>query len=155
MFKAFRLRLWSFFLRWHTVGTLLPWWLVAIRAVLFPLSFFYWRLSKHNGYQYETDSWLIHGVRYSGDFFRTFSLPSGDRVFRFARENETIIIEQVDLGDKGLVFAASSLLSACCAFVQVRREDPEALARAEQLAHDAISQAYKDYPEPLINCSKH
>jgi len=33
------------------VGMILPWWALVARAILYPLDFFYWRMSQTRGYQ--------------------------------------------------------------------------------------------------------
>ena len=85
---------------WHLArlaipaGELLPWWLLVIRAILFPLDFFYWRMSLRQGYQVENNTWLIHGVRYSGNALRSLADAEGE-IFRISRNGETMTIERV------------------------------------------------------------
>ena len=47
-------------------GMILPWWALTVRAVLYPLDFFYWRMCQSRGYQWQSDTWLIEGVTYTG-----------------------------------------------------------------------------------------
>ena len=46
------------------IDCLLPWWLLVIKIILFPLDSFYWHMSKSRGYQVMSDSWIIDGVVY-------------------------------------------------------------------------------------------
>lgn len=75
-------------------GSLLPTWLLAVRALLFPLDFFYWRMSKTRGYQLDRDVWLIEGVEYSGVCMRYFAEADGE-VFRVVRTGPTVTLERV------------------------------------------------------------
>jgi hypothetical protein len=78
-------------------GMVLPTWALCVRAVLFPLDFFYWRMGKARGYQWETDTWVIDGVRYSGKFFWLLARAQGV-TYRVTRIGETITLERLDIG---------------------------------------------------------
>jgi hypothetical protein len=73
-------------------GRLLPWWALCIRCILHPIDFLYWKLSKTRGYQPESDTWLIYGVKYSDMFFRLFSRADGE-VYRVTRKGDLITLE--------------------------------------------------------------
>lgn len=75
-------------------GTILPWWALTVRAVLYPLDFLYWRMSKNRGYQYERDCWLIDGVTYSGEALRWLAKAQGE-TYRVTRTGETVTLERV------------------------------------------------------------
>lgn len=58
-------------------GQILPLWALAVHAVLYPINFFYWRVSATRGYQWQSDSWRIHGARFDDkDFYRLAKLRS-------------------------------------------------------------------------------
>jgi len=67
----------------------LPWWLVAIRAMLFPIDTLYWRLSQSRGYQPYSDTWLIDGVRLSSNAIAQLPKHVG-RCFLVTREGDTL-----------------------------------------------------------------
>ena len=75
-------------------GAILPWWALAVRAALYPLDFFYWRMSKATGYQWQKDIWLINGVTYSGESLRRLSMEQGE-AFRVTRTGETVTFERL------------------------------------------------------------
>ena len=88
---------------WHLIrsnlpeGMILPWWALTIRAVLYPLNFFYWRMSREIGYQWQSDTWLINGVTYSGESLRWLAKAQGE-VYRVTRTGETVTLERVKVG---------------------------------------------------------
>jgi hypothetical protein len=73
---------------------LLTRWLLTARAILYPLDFFYWRMSLNRGYQIETDTWKIYGVRYSGSSLRWLAKAQGE-TYRVTRNGETVTLERV------------------------------------------------------------
>jgi len=75
-------------------GMILPWWALTVRAVLYPLEFFYWRMSQHTGYQWQNDTWLIEGVTYSGAALRCLAAAQGE-TYRVTRTGETVTLERV------------------------------------------------------------
>ena len=75
-------------------GALLPWWALAVRCAMFPLSSVYWRLDRTQGYQLETDTWIINGVRYSARSLAALAEARGD-VFRVTRTGETVTLERL------------------------------------------------------------
>jgi hypothetical protein len=85
---------WRFVRRRIPAGQILPWWALGIRAVLFPIDTFYWRLSSNIGYQVESDTWLIHGVRYSGASLHALADAQGE-IFRISREGDTVTVERL------------------------------------------------------------
>lgn len=76
-------------------GMILPWWALTVRAFLYPLDFFYWRMSRQIGYQLETDTWLIEGVTYSGSALRLLAKAQGE-TYRVTRTGDTVTLERVD-----------------------------------------------------------
>lgn len=85
---------WTWLRARHPEGMILPTWLLAIRAALYPLDFFYWRMSKARGYQWESDTWLIEEVRYSGEALRWMAKSQGE-TYRIARTGDTVTLERV------------------------------------------------------------
>lgn len=79
----------------HPEGMILPWWLLVLLAVLFPLDFFYWRMSKTRGYQYQSDTWLIEGVVYSGVALRQLAKAQGE-IYRVTRTGKTVHLERIE-----------------------------------------------------------
>lgn len=75
-------------------GMILPWWALTVRAVLYPLDFFYWRMSKTKGYQWEKDTWLIEGVTYSRSALRLLSKATGE-TYRVTRTVDTLTLERL------------------------------------------------------------
>lgn len=75
-------------------GAILPWWALAIRAALFPIDFFYLRMSRKSGYQWESDIWLIEGIRYSGVALRCLSQADGE-IYRIRRTGDVVTMEKV------------------------------------------------------------
>lgn len=88
-------RLWTLARSAKPAGTILPWWLMAIRAILFPLDFFYWRMSLTRGYQLRTDTWIIHGVKYADQVFCLFSDAEGE-TYRIWRTGDVITLERIE-----------------------------------------------------------
>ena len=75
-------------------GMILPWWALAVRAILYPLDFFYWRMGQTRGYQWQSDTWMIEGVTYSSTALRYLAQAQGE-TFRVARTGETVTLERV------------------------------------------------------------
>ncbi len=73
---------------------ILPRWLLCIRTILFPLNSFYWCMSKTEGYQFESDTWLIAGIRYSAPALRALAEAQGE-TFKITRTGETLTAERV------------------------------------------------------------
>jgi hypothetical protein len=77
-----------------TEGMILPWWALTVRAVLYPLEFFYWRMSQQTGYQCLNDTWLINGVTYSNEALRWMAQAQGE-TYRVTRTGNTVTLERV------------------------------------------------------------
>ncbi len=75
-------------------GMILPWWALTVRAALYPLEFFYWRMSQLIGYQWQNDTWLIEGVTYSGAALRYLAAAQGE-TYRVTRTSDTVTLERV------------------------------------------------------------
>ena len=89
-----RNELWAWCRRKTPEGQILDGWQLAVRAVLFPLDFFYWRMSMTRGYRWQDDTWLIHGVRFSSESLRRLSKNDGRLLKVVCRDGELVTIEQ-------------------------------------------------------------
>jgi len=72
----------------------LPWWARCIRFVLFPVEVFGWALTRQNHYDILTDTYLIHGVRFSGRCFELLA-AEGKCVYKFKREGDLVVAERI------------------------------------------------------------
>lgn len=88
-------QLWKLATAKHPEGMILPRWLMVVRAILYPLDTFYWQMSKTRGYQWESDTWNIKGVRYTGEALRALAEAQGE-VYRITRTGECVTLERVD-----------------------------------------------------------
>lgn len=88
-------QLWKLATAKHPEGMILPRWLLIIRTILYPLDFFYWRMSETRGYQWQSDTWNINGVRYTGAALRALAEAQGE-TYRITRTGECVTIERVD-----------------------------------------------------------
>ena len=73
---------------------MLPIWLQVIHAVLYPLDYLYWRLGEARGYQWESDTWVIEGVRYSGEALRALAAAQGE-VYKITRTGDCITVARI------------------------------------------------------------
>jgi hypothetical protein len=89
MKKSMRESIWEWLCRNIEPGTLLPWWAIAARAVIFPLDTLFWQMSKTRGYQFRENVWLIGGVKYSDQMFRALSRANGE-LFRAERTGDVV-----------------------------------------------------------------
>lgn len=80
-------------------GTILPWWALTVQALLYPLDFLFWRMSKTHGYCWETDTWNIWGVTYSSNALHLLAKAQGE-TYRVTRTGETVTLERVQ-NDQG------------------------------------------------------
>jgi hypothetical protein len=91
-----RNKIWRWSTRKLPEGVMMPWWALAIRAALFPIKFLVWRANRDmGGYCWETDTWLIEGVRYSGAGLHALAQAQGE-VYRITRTGNTITVERVE-----------------------------------------------------------
>jgi|GEM_PF-6680089 len=90
-----RERLWEIIVAKHPEGVILPWWLMAVKAVLYPMDFIYWKLSRSRGYQFETDIWKIEGMCFTGGAMRALARSQGE-IYKITRIGECVTLERVD-----------------------------------------------------------
>lgn len=86
--------LWNLASKHHPKGTILTKPLLFLRATLYPLEFFYWKMSKAHGYQWKSDTWNIAGVHYTGEALRALASAQGE-TYRITRVGECITFERV------------------------------------------------------------
>jgi hypothetical protein len=86
--------IWRWARRGLPEGCILPWWLLAIRAALYPLEFLRWRLARSHGWQFESDTYRLYGVTYSGAALRALADADGE-VYRITRRGEVVTLERV------------------------------------------------------------
>lgn len=89
-----RAKIWDWVTKGLPEEMMLPRWAIVARAMLFPLDFFYWRMSRGRGYQAMSDTWIIEGVRYHHRSFRYLSKADG-WVFRITRVGDTVRFERI------------------------------------------------------------
>lgn len=98
MLNEYRWRLWEWFCKSQEPGTKLPWHLIALRLLIFPRESLLSVLSaefRECGFDIYSGCWVIHGNRYSDQFFRALetATPSGQCF--------TISIEEYADGQRG------------------------------------------------------
>lgn len=76
-------------------GIILPRWALAIRAILFPLDFFYWKYSQHRGYDWQTDTWNIGGEKFSTVAMQNLAKAEG-KIFAVKKVNGIVTLERLD-----------------------------------------------------------
>ena len=88
-------KLWKLATAKHPECMILPRWLLVIRAILYPMEFFYWQMGKTRGCQWESDTWNIYGVRYTGAALRALAEAQGE-TYRITRKGECVTLERLD-----------------------------------------------------------
>ncbi|MBL4864908.1 MAG: hypothetical protein JKY67_00855 [Pseudomonadales bacterium] len=89
-----RKEIWKIAVGKHPQGTIMPRRLLVLRAVLYPLKTFYWKMNQSNGYQVNIDIWIIDGVKYSGVMLRAMAEAQGE-TYKMTRNGEIITLERV------------------------------------------------------------
>lgn len=107
-----RLEIWDWILKTakHPENQILSFWLRMIYAVLFPLQFFYWKMSEKHGYEARTDTWRIHGQRYTGELFRHFAVGGNEWFKITGREGGLVKIERIP--SSKILFNPDNLIKA-------------------------------------------
>lgn len=93
--KSIRYRGWNLLRKNVPEGSLLPGWLICIRAVLFPIDFIYYKINTSIGYQFQHDIWIIEGIKYSGEAMRALALSAGE-VYRITNINGVVCLETLN-----------------------------------------------------------
>jgi len=81
-------------------GAKIPRWALVLRAVLFPLKALHRCMGKNHGYQWETDTWLIEGVKYSGKAMRALANADGE-TYRIRCDGDCLVVEMIKPDRKG------------------------------------------------------
>ena len=89
-----RRSIWNYCTSFFTPGQILPWWMLLIRWVLYPLDSFYWRMANTRGYQPYSDTWNIHGVHYTDQALRTFAAANGE-IYKIKRNGDAVWLTQM------------------------------------------------------------
>jgi hypothetical protein len=79
----------------HPEDMIFPQWLIVIRAILYPLDSFYYKMSENRGYQWKSNTWNIHGVRYTDEALRALAEAQGE-TYRITRTGDCITLERLD-----------------------------------------------------------
>ena len=90
-----RCAIWNWLRSNHPEGSVLPFRLLIVRSLLYPLDFLRWRLGMNTGYQFESDTWTIYGVRYSAIALLMLAKAEGE-VYRVTRTGDTVSLERVN-----------------------------------------------------------
>ena len=88
--------IWEWFRSSIPEGQILSPWLLSVRAILFPLDFFYWRMSMTRGYRLEDDTWLIEGIRFPSHSLSNLSKMDGSLLKVVCKEDGIVKIKVVE-----------------------------------------------------------
>ncbi|MDD5151463.1 MAG: hypothetical protein PHC28_13475 [Flavobacterium sp.] len=77
-------------------GEIVPTWLFFIKIILFPEQFLYYYIGKHTGYDFNTDTWNIHGIRYSDELLGDLGMLYNGLFTVVKRENGCITIHRLE-----------------------------------------------------------
>lgn len=72
----------------------MPWWAIVIRWILYPLDTFYWKISMSNGYDLRTNTWNIHGVRFSEEALYRIAKSVG-AVYKITANDGIVTLERL------------------------------------------------------------
>lgn len=81
-----RITIWRWLTRNVPEGRILPSWLIACHAVMFPGRSLLWWLQRNCGFDLLSGCWTIHGVRFSDQVFMAMSRPRPGVLYRFDRK---------------------------------------------------------------------
>ena len=90
-----RKKLWELATKNHPEGTLLPRHLLFVRAILYPLDYIYFKIGQSRGYQWDTDTWRIEGLSYTGSAMRALANANGE-TYRINRTGDIVTLEKVE-----------------------------------------------------------
>jgi len=86
-------KIWFWFLEdivKHPEATIMPTWLKAVYSVFYPLKALRYITQNEEGYQYQSNTWLIYGQRYSDEMFRHFAF-GGSETFKIVRREDGVV----------------------------------------------------------------
>lgn len=69
--------------------------LIFLRWILFPVDCLFWQMNEHRGYHWPSNTWTIHGVRYSDKALRMLSDSDGE-IYKIKRDGDIVTLERVD-----------------------------------------------------------
>jgi hypothetical protein len=101
-------------------GEILPWWAQAIRALLYPLDTFYWRMNRTSGYQVQHDAWIIHGVWFSSKTLSQLAHSQGE-IYRVTRVGGTVVLETLPPGRVREAFVLNLAKNALVDHLEMKR----------------------------------
>ena len=73
-------------------GFVMPWWLLLVYTLFFPLSALKWFLDRSCGFDYLRLTWKIHGIEFSDQLFSRLAVADGE-LYRFTTVNGVVTIE--------------------------------------------------------------
>ena len=76
----------------HPVGKILPGWMKAVHAILFPVKTLCWYTGNMYGYQADTDMWIIEGLKWSTEALFTISQ---DGIYRITRKKDGYVLIEI------------------------------------------------------------
>ena len=87
-------KLWRLARAKHPDRMILTRWLIVVRFLLYPVATIYFKMGETRGYQWEIDTWMIDGVRYSGGALKMLANAQGE-TYRITRSGECVTLERV------------------------------------------------------------
>ena len=92
-----RHKIWNWLTRNVPEGCYLPRRLIAARAMLYPIETVRWMIISNHPYQPLSDTWVIHGVRYSGLALLELAKADG-QAYRICRVGDVVQLERLHNG---------------------------------------------------------
>ena len=75
-------------------GCVIPWWMLLVYALFFPLSALKLFLDRSCGFDYQRLTWKIHGIEFSDYLFSQIATANGE-IYRFTTVNGVVTIERM------------------------------------------------------------
>jgi hypothetical protein len=75
-------------------GCIIPWWMLLVYTLFFPLSTLKCFLDRSCGFDSRRLTWKIHGIEFSDQFFLRFAVADGE-LYRFTTVNGVVTIERM------------------------------------------------------------
>ena len=82
-------------------GCVIPWWMLLVYTLFFPLSALKLFLDRSCGFDYQRLTWKIHGIEFSDQFFSRFATADGE-LYRFTTVNGVVTIERMPPTTQGV-----------------------------------------------------
>ena len=90
-----RKAIWTWARRNEPQGKILPKWLRAVYATLYPLEYLRWHLTRWHGWNWESDTYRLYGVTFTCGAIRTLTSANGE-VYRITKKDDVVTFERVD-----------------------------------------------------------